>query len=167
MREALSSALDARGLIRDRRVLDLFAGTGALAFEALSRGARDAVLVEKAPAVAKAIERSARELGLEARTRVIVADLLRADTKRWLEALAEPVELVLIDPPYAEIARVEFLLSTLAREGKLAPDATVVIEHARRDPPTLPIGFSEISSYRYGDTSIVLATFTPSQDTHS
>ncbi|MBP7683736.1 MAG: RsmD family RNA methyltransferase, partial [Deltaproteobacteria bacterium] len=73
VREALASALDARDAIRDVRVLDLFAGTGALAFEALSRGATDACLVERDPRVVKAAQQSIAALGLGERCVVVRA----------------------------------------------------------------------------------------------
>jgi len=155
VREAIASALDARGWIEGAVVLDLFAGTGALAFEALSRGADRAFLVEKSRSVARAIDKSARELGLEARAKVIQADLTKAG---WMDGV-EPASLVFLDPPYAEIARVEPLLSALAAAGKLQPDAVVVVEHARREPPTLPPGFGEVRSYRYGDTAVLVAAW--------
>lgn len=145
-------------------VLDLFAGTGAMAFEALSRGAKVAVLVERARPVAKAIEKSARELGLSDRVRVVNADLAREPTV-WLRALDAPASLVFLDPPYADIARVAPLLEALASAGLLAEDATVVIEHATKQPPTLPLGFAEISRYRYGDTSVWLARHAPGDTT--
>ncbi len=164
MREGVASALNARAMIEDARVLDLYAGTGALAFEVLSRGAASAVLVEKRRRVARAIERSAQELGLSDRVVVVETDLERRDGSRWLDAIDAPVDLVLIDPPYAQIAQVEVILSTLAGESKLDRGAAVVIEHARRGPPTLPVGFSEVSRYRYGDTAVLLAKFTPNEE---
>lgn len=164
MREAIASALDARGRIEGAVVLDLFAGTGAMAFEALSRGARAAVLVERARPVAKAIEKSARELGLAERVRVVQADLER-DPSAWRRALEEPASLVFLDPPYAQIALVAPLLEALAAADRLADDATVVIEHATKHPPTLPLGFEEISRYRYGDTSVLLARHDPGDTT--
>lgn len=53
----------------------------------------------------------------------------------------------------------EPLLSALAAAGKLQPDAVVVVEHARREPPTLPPGFGEVRSYRYGDTAVLVAAW--------
>lgn len=157
VREALASALDARDLVRGALVLDLFAGTGALAFEALSRGAKRAILVEQDRRVAKAIERSAGELGLTDRVRVVMADLEKPG-RRLLEGLDAPADLVFVDPPYDRIDAVQGLLSVLLREGKLRPGAALVIEHARRAPPTLPPGFEEVATYRHGDTSVLLAT---------
>lgn len=146
-------------------MLDLYAGTGALAFEALSRGAREATLVERSLPVAKAIEKSARELGLESVTKVIVADLERWTSERWLRALEGPFDLVLVDPPYAQTIHVEVLLAALANEAKLSAGAAVVVEHAWRDPPKLPLGFDETSSYRYGSTAVLLARAPHDEDT--
>ncbi|HJL20021.1 MAG TPA: RsmD family RNA methyltransferase [Sandaracinaceae bacterium LLY-WYZ-13_1] len=158
VREALASALEARGWIAGARVLDLWAGTGALSFEALSRGAEHAVLVERDRRVARAIGRSARELGLEARVRVVVSDLEKPPA-RWIEAAPlAPVGLVFCDPPYARVERVGPLLAELARAGVLRPRAAVVVEHARRSPPSLPAAFGEVATYRYGDTAVWLGT---------
>ncbi len=164
MREAIASALDARGRIEGALVLDLFAGTGAMAFEALSRGARHAVLVEQARPLVKAIERSAEELGLADRVTAVCADLAR-DGAPWRRALPAPASLVFLDPPYARIALVAALLAALAGARSLADDATIVIEHATKHPPVLPLGFEEISRYRYGDTAVWLARFTASEET--
>lgn len=165
MREAVASALDARGRI-EGRVLDLYAGTGAMAFEMLSRGATEAVLIEMRPSVARAIDKSARELGLSDRVRVVVADLSGRGTA-WTDSLRDPVDLVLADPPYAQIDQVPRLLEVLAR-GHLAPDATIVIEHASKgEPVEAPVGFDEISRYRYGDTAVLLARYGRSPDEDS
>lgn len=158
MREGLASALESRGWISGAKILDLYAGTGALAFEALSRGAVSAVLLEKNRRVARAIERSAGELGLDGRARVVVADLHTKNPDRWLREIVDSVDLVLIDPPYAEIERVSGLLAALHRSGRLAPSTPIAIEHSRKAPPELPRGFHLVSSYRYGDTAVVLAT---------
>ena len=125
-REAIASALDARGWLEDAVVLDLFAGTGALAFEALSRGAARAFLVEKSRVVARAIEKSARELGLSDRATVIQADLLAGrGQSRWLASI-EPASLVFFDPPYAEIAAVDSWQHFFPRLGLALPRRAVV-----------------------------------------
>lgn len=158
VREGLASALDARGLFEEAAVLDLFAGTGALSFEALSRGASSAVLVEKDPTNAQALTKSAHELGLDEQVSVLALDLERP-ARTWMRRLPERAfDLVFIDPPYARIALVNVLLAALSRSDKLSPNAAIAIEHARRDPPSLPDGFSEIATYRYGDTAVLLCT---------
>lgn len=158
MREGIASALDARGLIEGAAVLDLFAGTGALAFEALSRGASSAVMVEKDASLVRALAKSARELGVSAEAAALALDLERPP-RIWLPRLPDRrFDLVFLDPPYARMAVVGAVLAALAKSGKLSPDAAVVIEHARQQPPTLPDGFGEIATYRYGDTAVLLST---------
>jgi 16S rRNA (guanine966-N2)-methyltransferase len=156
VREALASALDARGLLDGACVLDLFAGTGALAFEALSRGAAHAVLVDRDPAMVRAMRESAATLGLQAQSEVLALDLERP-ASAWLPRLpGGPFELVFVDPPYVRVDLVAPMLEALAAADRLASEATVVIEHARRAPPDLARGFGEIAAYRYGDTAVVL-----------
>ncbi|MFW6049798.1 MAG: RsmD family RNA methyltransferase [Myxococcota bacterium] len=156
VREAVASALEARDAIEGALVLDLFAGTGALAFEALSRGARAATLVEGDHRVARALDRAARQLGLAERTRVRRVDLLGA-RDRIARALSTdgPFTLVFADPPYAEIDRLPALLGALIESAVIAPGARVVVEHAARGAdPSLPL--ASIARYRYGDTAIAL-----------
>ena len=165
VREALASALDSRDAIHDTRVLDLFAGTGALAFEALSRGARDACLVEKDPRVVKAAQLSITALGLGTRCVVVRADLAAplATLERSLipTLLARgPFGLVFADPPYANIERVPPLLDALVERGLLTPDATVVLEHRHAQPPGPCTRLAPAAVYRYGDTGVRLLTVT-------
>ena len=155
VREAIAAALEARGAIAGEVVLDLFAGTGALAFEALSRGATRAVIVERERRVATAIDRSAAELGLAGRTRVLVLDLARnAERAAELCARHGPYGLVFLDPPYAELASVPPLLQALLALDAIRPGARVVIEHSSRDPaPEIP-GLASLAAYRDGDTAV-------------
>lgn len=165
VREALASALDARDAIRDVRVLDLFAGTGALAFEALSRGATDACLVEKDPRVVKAAQLSIATLGLGSRCVVVRADLGAplASLERSLFATLRargPFGLVFVDPPYDDIAKVPPLLDTLVERDLLTPEATVVVEHRKAQPPGPCTRLAPTAVYRYGDTGVRLLTVT-------
>ncbi len=158
VREGIASALDARDRIEGAIVLDLFAGTGALSFEALSRGAARAVLIERDPKLVRAIREGARELGLADIVTAVALDLEK-DPASWISRLPDArVDLVFSVPPYAKIAIVTSVLAAAWDCGKLSPGAAVVVEHARRAPPTLPPGFSELASYRYGDTAVVLAS---------
>lgn len=158
VREGIASALDARGLIEGAVVLDLFAGTGALGFEAISRGAARAVFVDRDRAVVGAIEKGARELGIAELVRALALDLEKPP-RSWIGRLPdERFDLVFLDPPYASIEVVTAVLAAAGESGKLQPGAAIVIEHARRRPPVLPPGFVEVASYRYGDTAVVLAT---------
>jgi 16S rRNA (guanine966-N2)-methyltransferase len=147
VREALFSIL---GDISGQRVLDLFAGTGALALEALSRGARSAVLVERDRAAIKVAERNIDAVLGERASR---ARLVKADAIAYLKnAENQAFGLVLIDPPYDEASA---LASTLAEllPAVLAPGATVVAECDRRAPLRLAgESLCERSEHRYGDT---------------
>src|SRR5690606_4782556 len=117
----IASALEARGRFEGAVVLDLFAGTGALGFEALSRGAARAVLVEKDAALARAIEKGARELGVGAEVSVLALDLERPP-RTWMARLPDVrFDLVFLDPPYARIDVVTTLLAALSESGKLSP----------------------------------------------
>lgn len=155
VREAIASALDARDLIRGRRVLDLYAGTGALGFEALSRGAESAVFVERDSRVAKALAESAQELGVSEVTHVLREDLSRARGQR--EVLARgPFSLVFADPPYADLARAIEVIEALCAAALLAPHGVLLLEHPAKVTPRLPNPLTELSSYRYGDTAVLL-----------
>ena len=95
VREAVFNALHSRGAVVDADVLDLFAGTGALGIEALSRGARRAVFVDRSAEAVDLVARNLRSCDLEDRARVV-----RADGLRWLTTTDDRWDLVLLDPPY-------------------------------------------------------------------
>lgn len=147
-REALFNTLAGLLDVAGARVLDLFAGSGAVGLEALSRGASEVWLVEsdgRAAAVARA---NADGLGLPG------ARVVKRRSEVVLAARADaPFDLVFADPPYALAATaVDALLSRLASGGWLAPGAVVVVERAARDdPPTWPNGFDALKQKRYGD----------------
>jgi len=149
VREALFNILTAGGAPPER-VLDLYAGSGALGLEALSRGARRAVFVDDARATCDLIRRNAEELGL--------APSVRVDCTRVADWLKRPSEkgfgLVFLDPPYAggELERALRLLSTA---DLLAPGALVVCEHEWRTPPSERHGTLALSDQRrYGQTAL-------------
>jgi len=158
VREAIASAIEARGGFEGTRVLDLYAGTGAMAIEALSRGAVHATLVEADRSAARAIVASLAELGLGDRAVVVTRDLSSSSV---IDALTGPFDRVLADPPYADAARVPALLDALADAQCLSADAIVVVEHPSRVALTLGPRFPSITEKRYGDTSVHLARFTP------
>jgi 16S rRNA (guanine(966)-N(2))-methyltransferase RsmD len=128
-------------------VLDLYAGTGAMALEALSRGCAEATCVDAAPGAVEAIARNAATCGMSDRVRVIrrrVADAVRA-------LPPGAFDLAFVDPPYAEGPGEA--LSLLDRV--LRPGGTVVAEHDRRAPPGERIGGLVLADRRaYGDTGI-------------
>lgn len=145
VREALFSIL---GDIEGLAVLDLFAGTGALTIEAISRGAERAVLVERDRKMYAVAGRNLASTGAEERARLVQSDALK-----YLSATPEgKFDLVLLDPPYAEAVELCMQIAELF-PGWLAEGARVVVECERRNPVTLPVErFAERSQHRYGDT---------------
>ena len=147
VREALFSA---RGDLDGARVIDLYAGSGALAIEALSRGAQSAVAVEQAPAALRALRQNVATLGLAARLHVVAQRVERAAA---VAARHAPFDLILVDPPYAEVG--EPLAEILAPYLALAaPRARLVLEHAARDAPPALAPFVLERTRRYGDTAV-------------
>ena len=136
VREALFSRLDHMNVLDGATVLDLYAGTGALGLEALSRGGAHATLVEKASAAARVASANVRSTGLPAR--VVTADARTYLSARSGEALAGDIDLVFIDPPY-DIAE-EDMTTVLSSLGPwIGPDVLVVVERSTRAPaPTWP-----------------------------
>jgi 16S rRNA (guanine966-N2)-methyltransferase len=150
VREALFSML---GEIEEARVLDLFAGTGALGIEALSRGAASAVFVERDARAAAVLRENLDALELPSER----AELRRSEALAALRTAAERDELydlILIDPPYGDAARLQELLPALLAPV-LAPGARVVSESDRRAP--LGLGLPAATERRYGDTSITIS----------
>jgi 16S rRNA (guanine966-N2)-methyltransferase len=148
-REALFNSLGARSDLAGARVLDLFAGTGAVGLEALSRAAVEAVLVESDRTAVDVLRHNVEAVGL-AGARIVsrpVATFLRA-------APEQPFDLVFADPPYDvpddDLAEV---LRALAAPGWLAAEADVVVERAARSPaPRWPEPFiTPVRDRRYGD----------------
>jgi 16S rRNA (guanine966-N2)-methyltransferase len=152
VREAMFSALVSRGAVLDANVLDLYAGTGALAIEALSRGAERAVLVERSRAALKAIDANLETLGFDDRARVEARSVETFLTQPPREA---PFDLVLCDPPYeGDVAQLRGVLTTLGAGEWLTDDAIVVVECAYRSPveppDTLEVGWERT----FGDTLV-------------
>ncbi len=145
VREALFSVLGAR--VEEAVVLDLFAGSGALGLEALSRGARSATFVDSAAAAVRAICANAETLG-------VAADVRRADALRFLRGASAggaQYDLVFLDPPYRLAERLARPLSE-ALPAVLAPGAVAVAESDRRAPLALDLPLHD--ERRYGDTLI-------------
>ncbi|GAB4095886.1 16S rRNA (guanine(966)-N(2))-methyltransferase RsmD [Brachybacterium horti] len=153
VREALFSRLDGWDALAGARVLDLYAGTGALAFESLSRGAAHALLVELHAPSARSLGAAARELGLADRCTVRAGRAETVAAQLAAEAGSrEPWTLVFLDPPYdAPTDTLETLLVTL--RPALADDALVVIERSSRTRPiTWPEGWADDGTKSYGET---------------
>ena len=154
VREAVFSALDARGAIVEAAVLDLYAGSGALAIESLSRGATSAVLVERDRAALDAIGQNISLLGIGGNARVA-----RATVESFLAGpppREAPFDLVFADPPYEtpdpEIAA---LVHALRGPGWIAADALIVVERPARAPNAAPSGFRACWERTFGDTLVV------------
>ena len=136
VREALFSRLDHMNVLEGATVLDLFAGTGALGLEALSRGAARATLVEKASAAARVASANVRATGLPAR--VVTADVRAYLGARSGEALTGENDLVFIDPPY-DIPEGDMTTVLSALAPWVGPDSLIVVERSTRAPaPTWP-----------------------------
>jgi 16S rRNA (guanine966-N2)-methyltransferase len=157
VRESLFGALEAAGLVHGAAVADLYAGSGALGLEAVSRGAASVDLVELAPRAASVAERNARTVrravpDADVRVHRTSADgFLRGSGGGSADETAR-FDLVFLDPPY-DVGETE-LATTLAL---LVPrlDAVVVVERATRSPaPSLPTGLVHERSKRYGDTTL-------------
>jgi len=133
-------------------VLDLYAGTGALALEALSRGAARAVLVDSGREAQRLCRENADELGLGDRVQILAAPV----DERTLSRAGEsgPFDLVFADPPYA--ARTPAQVAALvARSGVLKEGGVLVVEHDRRvEAPEAHEGLVRTDSRRFGDTSV-------------
>lgn len=149
VREAVFDILGGR--VAGRTVLDLFAGTGAMGLEALSRGAASAVLVEADPQVLAVLRRNVESLGADA-AEALLMDYRRA--ARLLRARSRRFDLVFLDPPYGT-GLGSAAARELVRAGLVAPGAVVVAEEAARSPEDpFPAGWETAADRRYGDTRI-------------
>ena len=155
VRESLFNLLAARIDFTDIDVLDLYAGSGALGLEALSRGARSAVFVEADPRAAAVIDQNVAALGVRG------AQVRRATAASVVGGAAtRPVDLVMADPPYeVPTGAVQALLRDLVSHGWAAPGAVAVVERpAGAAEIDWPAGWSAGAPRRYGDTRLELAS---------
>lgn len=158
VREALFNVLTAQLDFDGIAVLDLYAGSGALGLEALSRGAATALFVESDARAAAVLARNADDLGLPGAT------VRRAPVLTALAVGASvPVDLVLADPPYGVPAGdVEAVITALVHHDWVAAGSVVVIERRASDSPLQwPAGFRAWRDRRYGDTRLELAELDP------
>jgi 16S rRNA (guanine966-N2)-methyltransferase len=151
VKEAIFDLLEARDLVAGRDVLDLFAGSGALGIEALSRGAASCTFVDSDPRALAAIEQNLAAVGFAGRSGVT---LVRSDAAVWLAGSGREVGLALVDPPY-RFSEWGGLLASL-RAGY------AVLEHAAGTEPELGgTGYETIRRYRYGGTLVTLVAQHP------
>lgn len=143
-REGLFSSLQSLTDLEGATCLDLYAGSGALGLEAVSRGAASATLVEDDPRALAAIRSNVDALGL-------AATVVDADVTRFLGQEPSPYDVVVLDPPYG--VDVDPVLAALL--PWLAEDAVVVVERRTRGArPTVPAGLREERSRRYGEATL-------------
>ncbi|WP_418276442.1 RsmD family RNA methyltransferase [Isoptericola jiangsuensis] len=179
VREAVFSRLEHLGVVEGARVLDLFAGSGALGIEAASRGAAEVTLVDSARKAADVARRNVADLGLRGTVRVLaepaerctgrLAETAQAaaagtpgdtenteNTASGTDTARGLVDLVLVDPPYdLPVATLDRVLADLATPGVLARDAVVVVERGKRSgEPAWPPGLVGFAAKSYGDTVV-------------
>jgi 16S rRNA (guanine(966)-N(2))-methyltransferase RsmD len=146
LRETLFNVLGAR--VAGARVLDGYAGTGAVGLEALSRGASHATFVENDRRAAALIEENARMCGLEGGYTIACADFLSSRSR-----VAGPFDLILLDPPYDA----EHVREALERAAHLlSPDGLVVLERATRRHPDVPSGLERVRDVKSGDSTLTM-----------
>ncbi|WP_195247836.1 16S rRNA (guanine(966)-N(2))-methyltransferase RsmD [Bifidobacterium adolescentis] len=158
-KEAIFSHLDSWGVLDDARVLDLFAGTGALGVEALSRGARELVAVESAAPAAALI---AQTLTALKRNRVwepgMSARVIKARAEKYAASASAvaPFDVIFIDPPYAfETEACNQLLADLAARELTGDDTVIMLERSTRSAePTAPEGWAISNRRDYGETAV-------------
>jgi len=153
VRESLFGALESADAIRGAAVLDLYAGSGALGLESLSRGAASVDLVEKSPRAATLVQRNAskvaRSIGPGAVSRVH-----RSAVLAFLRVPRGPFDLVFADPPY-DLTDAELTEALALLVPSLSPQATVIVERASRSgAPALPGGLEHVRDKKYGDTTL-------------
>lgn len=132
----------------DARVLDVFAGTGALGLEALSRGAAHATFMEMAPAALAALEQNIQTLGEQRRTKVMAGNALSP------RPAPAPCQVILLDPPYGKDLAAPALVA-LQASGWIAADALLVVEMEKSEVFTAPEGFTLVDERRYGRAKLV------------
>jgi 16S rRNA (guanine966-N2)-methyltransferase len=148
VREAI---FDVLGPIGGLAVADVFAGTGAMGLEALSRGARSCLFVEKDPVVARVLRANVQLLGFEGAARIIQADY--APTLRSVAERQEAFDLLFVDPPYRMLAEVEVLLTPLLPR-LLAAEGLVVVEGDGSSE--VAMGGTPVFERAYGDTRVTM-----------
>jgi len=158
VREALFSALEARDVLDGARVLDLYAGSGALGLEAASRGARFVVLVEKNAAAVRIAKANAGLVTTAMRADASPISVVQSPVASFLASASGPFDLVFSDPPY-DVSDADVAADLAALLPLLAPEALVVVERSSRSPePAWPDGLTPAKPKKYGETTIWFAT---------
>ena len=155
LRETLFNVIADR--VEGSRFLDVFAGTGAVGIEALSRGAREAVFIENHAPAAALIENNLESLGLRAEARVLALEAARGLQRLAAEAAAKrkDYDLVFLDPPYAAAEDYRRVLSFLGTSPLLAEDSLVIAEHQRKlELPETTGNLDRVRMLRQGDATL-------------
>ncbi|WP_166873803.1 MULTISPECIES: 16S rRNA (guanine(966)-N(2))-methyltransferase RsmD [unclassified Salinibacterium] len=155
VREAIFSALDARDVIDGARVLDLYAGSGALGLEAASRGARQVTLVDHSFGATQICRKNAALVRKRApRASALTIEVSSAPVHSFLTGSRTSFDLVFLDPPY-DLGNAELVHTLEALVPRLEYDAVVVVERASREPePAWPEGLALDRRKDYGDTAL-------------
>lgn len=152
VREAIFSRLDHADALRGAHVIDLYAGSGALGLESLSRGAAHAVFVEAATPAVRIVEANVKELGMGTRATVV-----RERALPYLQRASATFTLAFLDPPY-DIADGDLLDALAALAPRLGTGAPVVLEvSSRKRSPEWPRGLQLVQSKSYGETTVHFA----------
>ena len=155
VREAIFSALQARNVLDGARVLDLYAGSGALGLEAASRGAASVTLVDNSSRAAATCRTNAAHILKSApKGRTVSVEVSSSPAQSFVSAARQFWDVVFLDPPY-ELSNAEVTSNLEALVPRLAPDAVVILERGSRDaPPTLPRELELDRRRDYGDTAL-------------
>lgn len=155
VREAIFSTLASWGVIEGARVLDLYAGSGALGLEAASRGAASITLVERHAQAAQVAQRNARTVATAFRQGPPSVDVAKQSVQTFLEHAGDRrFDVALIDPPY-DLGDDELAENLAALAPLLADDAVIMVERSSRSPePGWPAGMERIREKRYGETAL-------------
>jgi 16S rRNA (guanine966-N2)-methyltransferase len=162
LRETLFNVLGE--LVLGARVADVFAGTGAVGIEALSRGAREAIFMEKHPPAVALIKKNLESLEIREGARVLPLDALQALKRMGEESgvASARVDILFFDPPYADLEQYKNVLSFLGGANLLAENAVVIAEHQRS--LDLPESFGKLERVRVlrqGDAALTFFRFRP------
>lgn len=141
-------------VVRDAKILDAFAGSGALGLEALSRGAASLIAFDIDAAALKALRTNVAGCHEEARTTVQIADAAKPPAVRNFAGRV-PVDLIFLDPPYGK-GLVASSLAALDKGGWLAPAAIIVAEMDRQDEFSIPQGYESLTDRNYGKARILI-----------
>jgi 16S rRNA (guanine966-N2)-methyltransferase len=155
VREAIFSALQARDLLSGARVLDLYAGSGALGLEAASRGASSVTLVDSSQRAATTCRRNAAHILRSApKGKPVAVEVSSSPVQAFISGARQFWDVVFLDPPY-DLGNAEITHNLEALVPRLAPDAVVLVERSSRDAaPALPSGLDLDRRKDYGDTAL-------------